>query len=148
MFDLTMLVLRLLIGVFFVLARFRWFYDPSRPDNPWFNKARHEHLRWKMCYCGYPKWFAPFVATAEVSAGLGVIVGLLTPLAAAGLLTITIVATLCTAKEKVCEQNPADKLDYVSCYLWRVEGLYIAIAALIVLNGGGRWSLDHLLGWF
>lgn len=40
--DGMILIIRLCLGLFFVLARFRYFYDPSRPDNRWFNKARHE----------------------------------------------------------------------------------------------------------
>lgn len=143
--DGVLLLLRILLGSFFVLARFRYFYDPSRPDDPWLNGKRHDHLRWKMCTCGFPRWLAPFIASIEVSAGLGVTFGFLTPISALGLFCVTVGATFCTAKVKIKEQGPVDKIDFVSCYLWRVEILYISMALLLALNGGGRWSLDHLI---
>lgn len=146
--DLGLLALRVLLGVFFVLARFRWLYDPSRPDSPWLNAGRHEHLRWKLCYCGYGQHplLVAFVACVEISAGCAIVLGLLTELALMGLMSILLFATWCTAKEKVCAQNPVDTIDYVSCYLWRVEGVYIGICAVLLLNGPGFFSLDHALG--
>src|ERR1700692_2305274 len=143
--DLGLLVLRVMLGVFFVLARFRWLYDPSRPLSPWLNAGRHEHLRNKLCYCGYGSHplLVAFVAVTEISAGCAIIVGLLTELALMGLMSVLLFATWCTAKEKVCAQNPVDKVDYVSCYLWRVEGVYIAICGVLLLNGPGLYSLDH-----
>lgn len=146
--DLTLLILRLILGVFFVLARFRWFYDPSQPVGARFlNIARHKHLAWKLCTCGYGLHpvLAGFVASVEVLAGLGVTMGLLTPLSTLGLMSVLTFATLCTAKTKVMEQHPVDDIDCVSCYLWRVEGVYLAIALAILLGGPGKYSLDYLL---
>jgi len=145
--DLAILLLRSLLGTFFVLARFRYFFDPSRPDDRFLNAARTDHLRWKLCVCGVPqaRWFAPPVALVEVGAGLFLIAGLLTPLAAFGLLIILIQATHCTAKEKVGKQAPVDRTDWVSCYLWTVEPLYIALAIVLILTGGGAYSIDALL---
>ena len=50
--DVALFLVRGILGAFFVLARFRWFYDPSRPEH-WFNCGRHDHLAWKLCTCGY-----------------------------------------------------------------------------------------------
>ena len=145
--DLASLVLRLVLGSFFVLARFRWLYDPSRPDQPWFNGARHMHLEKRLCTCGYGLHpvICDVVAWAEILGGLGVIVGLLTPLALIGLLCVLLFATFCTAKEKVLAQDPVDDIDCVSCYLWRVEGVYIAIVLALLALGPGVYSLDHVL---
>lgn len=142
--DVALFVLRVVLGVFFVLARFRWFFDPSRPEQEWLNSARHKHLRAKLCSCGYSEHplLSGTVATIEVSAGLALIAGLLTMPAAFGLFCILVFATYCTGKGKVAEQNPVDCIDCVSCYLWRVEGVYIMIAACILLLGPGRLSLD------
>ena len=142
--DAALLVLRLCLGLFFVLARFRWAFDPSRPEDPWFNQLRREHLSWKLCTCGYSKRLvlSCFVACVEISAGIGVVMGLLTVLSAFGLLSILLPATFCTAKTKVLEQHPVDAVDCVSCYLWRVEGVYIAIAVCVMLLGPGAYSLD------
>lgn len=142
--DLAVLILRLLLGTFFVLARFRWVYDPSRPLDPWFNTARHKHLVQRLCTCGYSPnpYLSGFVACVEISAGMAIIVGLLTLPATMGLLSVLLFGTYCTARVKVCEQLPVDKIDCVSCYLWRVEGVYIAIAIAILALGPGHYSLD------
>lgn len=146
--DALLLLLRVTLGGFYVLARFRFFFDPSRPGAMFCNADRHQSLTNKMQHCGWcnmPRLWAWTVASIEVSAGLALIFGLLTIPAAFGLLAITIGATLCTAKQKVMEQHPVDCIDCVSCYLWRVEGLYIAMAVAILLAGPGRYSLDFAL---
>ena len=145
--NVTLLLLRLVLGVFFVLARFRWFYDPSRPAQPWFNEARRGHLAWKLYHCGYGTHplISACIACIEVSGGVAVIVGLLTVPALLGLLGVLVCATLCTAKEKVCEQQPVDRIDCVSCYLWCVEGIYLVIALALLMSGPGALSMDWLL---
>lgn len=145
--DVAALILRLVLGSFFLLARFRWFYDPSRPDNPWFNCLRRQHLEWKLCSCGYSSnpLLAGSVACVEVFGSLALIAGALTTITTVGLLVVLLFATYCTAKGKVCEQKPVDGVDCVSCYLWRVEGVYICVALCILLLGAGRLSVDWYL---
>jgi len=144
--DFALLVLRLVLGVFFLLARFRWMFDPSRVPHV-NNPARHTHLAQKLCQCGYHwhPYMSAFVAITEISSGILLILGLLTVPAAFALLVILCFATYCTAYDKVMEQNPVDKIDMVSCYLWRVEGIYIALAISIMLLGPGAYSLDALI---
>lgn len=150
-FDLTdaaLLVARILLGTFFILARFRFFYDPSKPDNCWLHPDRCDSLTRKIAYCGMTTWskgWAWVAATVEVAAGFAVLLGLLTLPAAFGLLVTLLIATRCTAYEKVMEQHPVDKLDCVACYLWRVEGLYIGLAIIILLAGPGAYSIDYLI---
>lgn len=149
-YDFASLILRVVIGTFFVLARFRWFYDPSRPLAPLLNPARHKHMVERLCTCGYGSHpvMSAFVACVEVAAGMAVIIGLLTVVATVGLMGVLLFATLCTARQKVLEQSPVDCIDCVSCYLWRVEGGYIAVCAVILLLGPGAYSLDRLVfGW-
>lgn len=143
--DVVSLLLRLVLGVFFILARFRWFYDPSRPLQPLLNPLRHKHMVERLCTCGYGSHplLSGMVACVEVSAGIGLVVGFLTMLAALGLLGVLVFATFCTARQKIAEQSPVDCVDCVSCYLWRVEGVYIGVAVCILLLGPGVWSLDH-----
>lgn len=147
--NIALLLNRASLGLFFVLARFRFFYDPSKPAGErWCNKERHHSLTHKMDFCGLKHWpygWAWVTAFVELFAGLGVIFGLLTPLSALGLFVLLLVATRCTAVAKVREQNPVDKLDCVSCYLWRVEGLYIVQAMIVLLAGPGTYSLDALI---
>lgn len=145
--DAALFIARLMLGLFFVLARFRWIYDPSRPEQPWFNAKRHEHLVWKLCVCGFGQHraLAASVALAEVAGGALVLVGLGTQLAALALFIVLLGATHCTAREKTMKQEPVDKLDVCSCYLWTVEPIYIGLALLILLGGPGAWSLDALI---
>lgn len=147
--DAASLLARATLGGFYVLARFRSFYDPSKPKGcRAFNSARFNSLQRKLCSCGFTQnlvvW-AWITASVEVFCGLGLLAGLLTTFAALGLLILTLRATMCTAAIKVREQNPVDRIDCVACYLWRVEGIYIALALMILLLGPGRFSLDRLL---
>jgi uncharacterized membrane protein YphA (DoxX/SURF4 family) len=169
--DLALLALRFILGGFFVLARFRWVYDPCRATldvaregephrikegepNPygwhggrWFNAYRHQHLTWKLCSCGWGSHpcLAGFVALVEIFGGAAVVVGLLVPLASFGLLVLTLFATLCTARAKVARQEPVDGIDCASCYLWLVEPHLIIGAMVLMLCGAGRFSVDALL---
>lgn len=144
------LLARLTLGSFYVLARFRSFYDPAQPEGcRIFNGSRFASLQRKLCSCGFKRGltFWTWVAAAvEVGGGLALIAGFLTILAASALLVLTLRATMCTAVAKITEQNPVDRLDCVACYLWRVEGLYIALAALVLLLGPGVFSVDYILG--
>lgn len=159
--DLTLLLLRVVLGGFFILARFRWLWDPSAPmvqhNGPggtcyitadrFMPKWRHEHLRERLRTCGYSdnRFLAGTVAMVELAAALGVLLGALTFLAALGLVAVLVFATMCTAKEKVLRQGPVDCIDWVSDYLWLVEPLYLIVAMVLVLEGAGRYSVDFLL---
>lgn len=146
--DFLIAFVRVTLGVFFVLARFRWFWDPSRSPSCWFNPARHQHLAQRLCTCGYGlhPFLSGLVACIEVSAGFALIFGLLSTLATMGLTGVLLFGTWCTARTKVLEQNPVDPVDCVSCYLWRVEGIYLAMAFGLLFSGPGRFSLDYALG--
>jgi hypothetical protein len=52
---------------------------------------------------------------------------------------------LTVAARSVLLCGPVDKADVVCAYLWRVEGLYIGLAVMILLAGPGKYSLDYLL---
>jgi len=146
--DLALFCNRVLLGLFFVLARFRWFYSPDHPEAPWFNTIRHESLAHKMAYCGLRKYrycWACLVAAIEVLCGLGMIAGLLSFWCALGLLCILIRAAFCTAKEKTMRQNPVDRVDVVSCYLWTPEPVYTGLAIIALVAGPGAWSMDALV---
>lgn len=145
--DLILLLNRLVLGGFFVLARFRWIYDPSKPSDQWFNGARHASLENKLCACGYGRneSLGVLVALAEVGAGIALIVGFLTQAAALGLLVVLLFATYCTAREKTMRQNPVDGVGVVESYLWTPEPLYIVLCIIAIVGGAGAFSVDRLL---
>lgn len=145
---------RFTLGAFFILARFRFFYDPSKPtwsgtntrlgNQRWFNRERHTSLVNKMKHCGFcraPVVWAWAAALIEVGGGLMLVLGILPVFAALGLLVLTLFATRCTWRTKVFEQNPVDTIDCAACYLWRVEGLYIMMALVVILAGPGAFTL-------
>jgi uncharacterized membrane protein YphA (DoxX/SURF4 family) len=163
--DIALFINRVILGGFFILARFRFFYDPSKPGREgvwgydlhwrfitttpsqrWFNADRRKSLHNKLSYCGFkhPAWVW-VVAITEVGAGILLISGLFTALAGLCLLVLTLRASVCTARTKVFEQNPCDPLDVCACYLWRVEGLYIVMSAVCVLAGPGSFALSEVL---
>lgn len=142
--DTASLVIRVVMGAFFMLYRFRWFWDPSQPD-PWFSHYRKERLASTLRECGYPPQLAPIVAVGEVLAGLGLILGLLTLPSALAIIVIMIFANKCTPRAEIRQMKPVDCVDWFACYLRLVEPLYLSMAFVVLMLGPGRYSLDHLI---
>lgn len=130
--DLGLLVLRVLIGVTFAAHGFQKLFG-------WFGGGGPE---------GTAKWFrslgfgdgkvATFMAgVSEIAGGLGLAVGLFTPLAAAA-----IVGTMTTA----AYVNNADNGFWSAKKGWETNWYLIVVAVAVALTGPGAWSLDAALG--
>jgi uncharacterized membrane protein YphA (DoxX/SURF4 family) len=147
--SIALALIRIILGLFFVLARFRFFYDPIKPKGQRvFCPQRLTSLTNKMTHCGVKRWpfqIAVAVAVIEVLAGIALIFGFLSVLSAFGLLVILLYATKCTCREKIAKQNPVDGIDHLCCYLWAPEPLYIGMCLVIILAGPGMYSLDALI---
>lgn len=145
--DLGLFLNRFILGLFFVIYRFRWIYDPSDKECSWFSPRRRYRLMNRLCTCGYTDnaVLAGTVAMVEILAGLALMAGFLTIPAAGGIIAVMIFANCCTPKEEIPLMNPVDKIDWVACYLRLVEPLYLFMALLVVLMGPGRWSIDYAL---
>jgi uncharacterized membrane protein YphA (DoxX/SURF4 family) len=148
--DIVLLSGRVVLGGFFVLDRFRWFWDPEDTENQHYilNKARREHLRAKIeSVTGlHSVWWSTIVACVEFLGGMGLILGIMTQLSALGILAILLIASHGTFQEKVIiKQHPQDRIDVVSCYFWTVEPLYMWFAAVILALGSGRFAVDQWL---
>ena len=74
--DVALLLLRVMVGIVFITSGWNHLRDPE---------ARSKDI-------GTSKGFTIFLGAAEVAGGLGVIFGVLTQLAAAGLILIMLVA--------------------------------------------------------
>lgn len=146
--DLAQFIIRLVVGGFFILARFRWVYDPSRPQGSrLLCRIRQFTLRKRLATCGYSghPFLAAMVAVTEILAGAFIVLGFLTVPSAAALVIVMCFATRCTAKDEVTAMNPVDRVDVLSKYLFLCEPLYLLLCIQLVLVGAGSYSLDALL---
>jgi uncharacterized membrane protein YphA (DoxX/SURF4 family) len=112
-----------------------------------FNRARHRTLVKTLGSCGVPcvgamQWFVPSV---ELSAGLGLAFGFLTPLAALGLIAICVVATCTDGLKRIKSWQPLDKADAVDDLLYLPEFIYIILLSFFVAAGAGPLSLDAII---
>jgi len=128
---------RIILGVFFATSGY----------HKLFNAARHASLvetltAAKVPYVGFNQWFVP---TVEFAAGMALIVGLFSPLAAAGLFVICLVATLTDGIKRIPSWNPIDKGDWVCCFFYLPEVLYLMMLAFVISIGPSIYSLDALV---
>ena len=84
----------------------------------------------------YPQIMTPFASSAEMVFGFCLLVGLVTRIAAPGLLVVMIVAIL-SAKR--------DQLGTLEGFLSLDETAYVAIFGWLAIAGPGPFSLDYLL---
>jgi putative oxidoreductase len=127
--DLVLLIVRLTVGLTLVA---------------------HGSNKFKGGLAGTARWFesigvrpgrlhAPLAATTEVTAGAGVAVGAFTPLAAAGIIGIMVVASVAAhARNGFFIFRPGEGWEYT---------LMIAIVCFLIATiGPGRWSFDNAVG--
>jgi putative oxidoreductase len=130
--DFGLLVLRVVFGVFLAYHGYNKVAGPGglKGTTGWFKSIG---MRW-------PRWQARLAAATEIGAGLLFAAGLLTPLAAAGMIALMLVAIV-VAHRKVGFFIFKEGQGWEYC-------ASIAVAAFSVATiGPGRASLDHALGW-
>jgi putative oxidoreductase len=130
--DVGLLVLRVLVGVTFSLHGFQKLFG-------WFGGGGLD---------GTAKWFdslgfgngrvaAVMAGSSEAGGGLGLALGLLTPVSAAAM-----IGTMTTA----AFVNHASKGFWSAKNGWELNGYLIVVATSVAVVGPGRLSLDHALG--
>jgi uncharacterized membrane protein YphA (DoxX/SURF4 family) len=122
-------IARIATGSFFALSGF----------HKLFNSARHRTLVNTLKACGVPcvpamQWFVPSI---ELTAGLGLAFGFLTPLAALGLIAICVVATCTDGLKRIRSWQPLDKADAVDDLLY-LPGVYLRHPAELLRGSRGR----------
>src|SRR5271156_2590365 len=138
--DIALTLSRIAVGTFFMHSGY----------HKLFNAERHRTFVDELKALGVPavgfnQWWVPSV---EFAAGGAVLVGLLAPLAALGLLAILLVA-LATSPPPGRKQNklnkPIDEADRIDDWLFLPETLYAFMLILVISAGAGPYSLDALI---
>ena len=135
--DIAVTVNRIAIGAFFMLSGF----------HKLFNADRHRMIVDELKTLGVPaigfnQWWVPLV---EFSAGGAVLIGLLAPLAALGLLVIILIAIATSGHARMKLYKPIDEADRLDDFLYLPEVLYAFLLIMVVSAGAGPYSIDALI---
>ena len=135
--DLALTLNRIAVGAFFMLSGF----------HKLFNAERHRLFVDELKGLGVPalgfnQWWVPLV---EFTAGGGVVIGLLAPLAALGLLVIILVAIATSGRQRIELYKPIDRGDRIDDWLYLPEVLYAFLLIMVISAGAGPYSLDALI---
>ena len=135
--DIALTLNRIAVGMFFMLSGYHKLFNPQR----------HRELADELKELGVPavgfnQWWVPAV---EFTAGCAVVIGFLAPLAALGLLVITLVAIATSGPQRIKVYKPIDQADRIDDWLYLPEVLYAFMLVMVVSAGAGPYSLDALI---
>ena len=135
--DIALTLNRVAVGTFFMLSGY----------HKLFNAPRHRTFAEELKALGVPavginQWWVP---TVEFTAGGGVLIGFLAPLAALGLLVIILVAIATSGQQRIKLYKPIDEGDRIDDWLYLPETLYAVMLIIVVSAGAGPYSLDAVI---
>ena len=135
--DVAITLNRIAVGAFFLLSGY----------HKLFNAERHRSVVEELKALGVPavgfnQWWVPLV---EFAGGGAVLIGLLAPLAALGLLVITVVAIATSGRRRLKLYKTIDKVDRIDDWLYLPETLYAFMLIVVIAAGAGPYSLDALI---
>ena len=135
--DITLTLSRIAVGLFFMFSGYHKLFNPQR------HHALADELKELGVHAvGFNQWWVP---TVEFTAGGAVVIGFLAPLAALGLLVITLVAIATTGPQRIKLSMPIDKADRIDDWLYVPETLYVFMLIMVVSAGAGPYSLDAVI---
>jgi uncharacterized membrane protein YphA (DoxX/SURF4 family) len=135
--DIALTLNRIAVGAFFMLSGYHKLFNAER------HRALTDELKQLGIHAiGFNQWWVP---TVEFAGGVAVVIGLLAPLAALGLLAISAVAIATSGPQRIKISNPIDKADRIDDWLYLPEILYVFMLILVVSAGAGPYSLDALI---
>ena len=135
--ELAIALNRIAVGAFFMLSGFHKLFDAPR------HRTFVDELKaLGVPAVGFNQWWVPLV---EFSAGGAVLIGLLAPLAALGLLVIILVAMATSGRQRIKIYKPIDEADRIDDWLYLPEVLYAFMLILVVSAGAGPYSVDALI---
>jgi len=135
--DIALTLNRVAVGMFFLFSGY----------HKLFNAERHAVLRNELEALHIPairinQWRVPIV---ECSAGGAVVIGLVAPLAAFGLLVIILVANVTSGRARIKAYKPIDEADRIADWLYLPETLYAFMLILVISAGAGPYSVDAII---
>lgn len=135
--DIALALNRVAVGAFFMLSGY----------HKLFNAPRHRALVDELKALGIPalgfnQWWVPAV---EFTAGGGVLIGFLAPLAALGLLVIILVAMATSGRQRIKVYKPIDEADRIDDWLYLPETLYAFMLIVVISAGAGAYSIDAVI---
>ncbi len=132
--DIAFLLNRVAVGAFFLFSGYHKLFNA--PRHRMFTdelKALNVHA------IRINQWWVPLV---EFSAGGAVVIGLLAPLAALGLLVVILVACATSGRQRIKTYKPIDEADRIDDWLYLPETLYAFMLLLVISAGAGPYSVD------
>jgi len=135
--DIALTLNRVAVGAFFMLSGYHKLFNAER------HRTVVDELKALGVHAvGFNQWWVPLV---EFSAGGAVLVGLLAPLAALGLLVIIVVAAATSGRQRINLYKPIDEGDRIDDWLYLPETLYAFMLIVVISAGAGPYSLDALI---
>ena len=135
--DVAITLNRIAVGAFFMLSGYHKLFNPER------HRSIVDELKALGVHAvGFNQWWVPSV---EFAAGGAVLIGLLAPLAALGLLVIIIVAMTTSGRQRIKLNKPIDKADRIDDWLYLPETLYAFMLIMVVSAGAGPYSIDAVI---
>ncbi len=135
--DIALTLNRIAVGLFFMISGYHKLFNAQR------HRILADELKGLGIHAvGFNHWWVPSV---EFAAGAAVAIGLLAPLAALGLLFISLVAIVTSGPQRIKVMHPIDKADRIDNWLYLPELLYVFMLILVVSAGAGPYSLDAVV---
>jgi len=126
----TTILIRLVVGAVFLSEGIQKFVIPDLRGSGRFNKIGLPS----------PEFLGNFVGFFEVACGVLIVLGLLTRLASIPLIIIMIVAFGATKSEVFIHEGFWELL-----HGSRTDWAMLLCSVFLLVEGGGRWSVDHVL---
>jgi putative oxidoreductase len=135
--DIALTLNRIAVGMFFMLSGYHKLFNPQR------HRAFADELKGLGVHAvGFNQWWVP---TVEFTGGFAVVIGFLAPLAALGLLVITLVAIATSGPQRIKLYKPIDQADRIDDWLYLPEILYAFMLIVVISAGAGPYSLNALI---
>jgi putative oxidoreductase len=132
--DIALTLNRVAVGMFFMFSGYHKLFNTGR-HRVFANELRSLHVP----AVGINQWWVPLV---EFSAGGAVVIGLVAPLTALGLLVIILIASATSGRERIQAYKPIDEVDRIDDWLYLPETLYAFMLIMVISAGAGPYSLD------